>query len=124
VDFWLSDEQRELQAAVRSLVHGRFDLAELAANEGTERVITRWDELAAMGIFSMRSDGLGVREAALAFEELGRGLVPGPLVATHVAAGLVDGAADGTAIVGLYEPGAEVTMVEHAAEASAARPFA
>ena len=119
MDFWLSDEQRELQAAVRSLVHGRFDLAELAAHEGTERVITRWDELAAMGIFSMRSDGLGVREAALAFEELGRGLVPGPLVATHVAAGLVDGAADGTAIVGLYEPGAEVTMVEHAADASA-----
>ena len=119
MDFWLSDEQRELQAAVRSLVQGRFDLTELAAAEGTERVIARWDELAAMGIFSMQSDGLGVREAVLAFEELGRGLVPGPLVTSHLASGLVDGAADGTTIVGLYEPGAEVTMVEHAAEASA-----
>jgi alkylation response protein AidB-like acyl-CoA dehydrogenase len=118
VDFWLNDEQRELQAAVRSLVQGSFDLTELASAEGSDRVITRWDELAAMGIFSMRSDGLGAREAVLAFEELGRGLVPGPIVAQHLAAGLVDGAEDGTAIVGLYEPGAEVTMVEHAAEAT------
>jgi alkylation response protein AidB-like acyl-CoA dehydrogenase len=124
MDFWLSDEQRELQAAVRSLVHGRFALTELAAAEGSARVVSRWDDLAAMGIFSMRSDGLGARESVLAFEELGRGLVPGPLVATHVAAGLVDGAADGTTIVGLYEPGAEVTMVEHADAASALLWFA
>ena len=124
MDFWLSDEQRELQDAVRSLVQGRFDLAELASAEGSERVITRWDELAAMGLFSMRSDGLGAREAVLAFEELGRGLVPGPLVPTHLAAGLVDGAADGTTIVGLYEPGAEFTMVEHADAASALLWFA
>ena len=118
MDFWLTDEQRELQAAVRALVQGRFDLAEVAAAEGTERVVTRWDELADMGIFSMRTDGLGAREAVLAFEELGRGLVPGPVVTTHLAAGLVDGAAEGSTIVGLYEPGAQVTMVEHAAEAT------
>jgi alkylation response protein AidB-like acyl-CoA dehydrogenase len=124
MDFWLTDEQRELQAAVRALVQGRFDLAELAAAEGTERVIRNWDELAGMGVFSMRSDGLGAREAVLAFEELGRGLVPGPVVPTHLAAGLVDGAADGVKIVGLYEPGAEVTMVEHAAEAMSLLWFA
>jgi alkylation response protein AidB-like acyl-CoA dehydrogenase len=119
MDFWLTDEQRELQAAVRALVQGRFDLAELAAAEGTGRVTRRWNELADMGIFSMRTDGLGAREAVLAFEELGRGLVPGPLVATHLAAGLVDGAAEGSTIVGLYEPAAQVTLVEHAAEATA-----
>ena len=116
MDFWLSDEQRELQHAVRALVGSRFGRAEMAAAEGSERVIRRWGDLAEMGIFSMRADGLGAREAVLAFEELGRGLVPGPVVATHLAAGLVDGAAEGTAIVGLYEPGPEVTMVEHAAE--------
>ena len=38
-------------------------------------------------------------EAVLVFEELGRALVPGPLVGTHLAAGLVAGAADGEAIV-------------------------
>ena len=44
--------------------------------------------------------GLGLAAAAVVFEELGRALVPGPLVATHLAAGLVDGAADGTVVVG------------------------
>ena len=44
--------------------------------------------------------GLGLAEAALVFEELGRALVPGPLVATHLAAGLIDGADDGSVVVG------------------------
>jgi len=117
MDFWLTEDERELQAAVRTFVAGRFPLSEIAEAEGKDRVIQRWDDLAGMGIFSMRADGLGAREAVLAYEELGRGLVAGPLVATHVAAGLVDGAGDGSTIVGLYEPGAEVTFVEHAAEA-------
>ena len=47
--------------------------------------------------------GLGLAEAALVFEELGRALVPGPLVASHLAAGLVDGADDGSVVVGLVE---------------------
>ena len=58
--------------------------------------------------------GLGLPEAVLVFEELGRALVPGPLVATHLAAGLVDGAADGAAVVGLVErpmPGAAIPLV-------------
>ena len=47
--------------------------------------------------------GLGLSEAALVFEELGRSLVPGPLVASHLASGLIDGADDGSAVVGLVE---------------------
>ncbi|CAM5499607.1 hypothetical protein SMICM304S_12094 [Streptomyces microflavus] len=39
--------------------------------------------------------GLGLPEAVLLFEEAGRALLPGPLVATHLAAGLVKGAARG-----------------------------
>ena len=50
--------------------------------------------------------GLGLAEAALVFEELGRALVPGPLVASHLAAGLVDGADDGSVVVGLVETAA------------------
>ena len=58
--------------------------------------------------------GLDLPEAALVFEELGRALVPGPLVATHLAAGLVDGAAEGAVVVGLVErpePGAAIPLV-------------
>ena len=47
--------------------------------------------------------GLGWADAVLVFEELGRALVPGPLVWTHLAAGLVDGAADRRRIVGGIE---------------------
>ena len=59
----------------------------------------RWRELAETGVFALRLPeadggvGLGMTEAVLVFEELGRSLVPGPLLATHLAAGLVDGAA-------------------------------
>ena len=56
---------------------------------------------------------LGVSEAVLVFEELGRALVPGPLVATLLAAPYVDGAATGATVVGLFEPGEPVSVVEH-----------
>ena len=79
----------------------------------------RWTELAETGVFGLRlpeSDGgvgLGMTEAVLAFEELGRSLVPGPVLASHLAAGLVDGAADGAAVVGLVERPASVLLIEH-----------
>jgi hypothetical protein len=72
-----------------------------------------------MGVFSLRADGFGTREAVLIFEELGRALVPGPLVATHLAAGtiaspsLVEGAGDGSVIVGLAEETPSTPVVEH-----------
>ena len=49
--------------------------------------------------------GLGATHATVVFEELGRALVPGPVVATHLAAGLVDGAIEGTTIVTTCERG-------------------
>ncbi|MDX2408865.1 acyl-CoA dehydrogenase, partial [Streptomyces microflavus] len=49
--------------------------------------------------------GLGLPEAVLLFEEAGRALLPGPLVATHLAAGLVKGAAEGEAVVTASEGG-------------------
>ncbi len=60
--------------------------------------------------------GLGLADAAVVFEELGRALVPGPLVGTFLAAsaGVVDGAADGTAQVGVYAArGQGPVLVEH-----------
>ncbi|KUJ70035.1 hypothetical protein ACZ90_06650 [Streptomyces albus subsp. albus] len=47
--------------------------------------------------------GLGLPEAVLLFEEAGRALLPGPLVGTALAAGLVPGAAEGAAMVGALD---------------------
>lgn len=123
MDFWLTDDQRDLQEGIRTFVQGRFPLEEIAAREETDSVIDTalWRELAEMGVFTLRSDGFDLRSAVLVFEELGRGLVPGPIVATHLAAGLIDGAAEGSNIVSLLEADADmqmVVMVEHAAQAT------
>jgi alkylation response protein AidB-like acyl-CoA dehydrogenase len=120
MDFWLTDDQRDLQHGIRSFVQGRFPLDETADREETDAVIdvAKWREIGEMGVFSLRRDGFDNRSAVLVFEELGRGLVPGPLVATHLAAGLIDGAAEGTAIVSMLEEGTGPTLVEHAAQAT------
>lgn len=106
MDFELSDEQVALVDGVRAFVDGRFPMAtvrSLADEGGVRREL--WQELADMGLFSLRlpeADGgveLGWADAVLAFEQLGRALVPGPLVWTHLMAGLVPGAATGEAIV-------------------------
>ncbi len=66
----------------------------------------RWSELAEMGVFSLRLPeaqggvGLGMAESVLVFAELGRRVVPGPLLWGQLLAGLVPGAATGETIVG------------------------
>ena len=83
----------------------------LRALEEADRVVDRkgWRQLGEAGVFDLclaeaaGGVGLGLAEAAVVFEELGRALVPGPLVATHLAAGVVDGADDGSVVVGLVE---------------------
>jgi len=110
MDFELSDDQAALVDGIRSLLAGRFDIEAVRALEpsgGVDRA--RWRELAETGVFSLalpEADGgvgLGWVDAVLVFEELGRALVPGPLVATTLAAGLVDGAASGDVVVGMIE---------------------
>lgn len=60
--------------------------------------------------------GLGLPEAVLLFEEAGRSLLPGPLIATHLAAGPVKGAAQGEAVVAVLDAGQPVA---HLGEADA-----
>ena len=107
MDFELSEDQVALADGVRSFCDGRFPIAavrELAASGGVDRA--RWRELGDLGVFSLRLPAdaggadLGWADAVVAFEELGRALVPGPLVWTLLLAGLVPGAATGEAIVG------------------------
>jgi alkylation response protein AidB-like acyl-CoA dehydrogenase len=129
VDFELSESERELADGVRRLCEGAFPLEEIRVLESSDRVVDRkaWRQLGEAGVFHLRLPeeaggvGLGMAETALVFEELGRALVPGPLVATHLAAGLVDGADDGSVVAGLVErptpgPTPLPVVVEHLAD--------
>ncbi len=126
MDFELTDDQVALQEGVRAFLDGRFSLDDVRAIEAAGHLDRdRWQELGETGVFSLtlpETDGgleLGVSEAALVFEELGRALVPGPLVATFLAAPWIDGASVGETIVGRFEPGAPVSVIEHPSDLDA-----
>jgi alkylation response protein AidB-like acyl-CoA dehydrogenase len=76
VNFDLSDDQRALRDGVRSLLAGAFPMARV--RKGFDRAM--WDELGEAGVFGLLADGFGWADAAIVFEELGRAVVPGPLV--------------------------------------------
>jgi alkylation response protein AidB-like acyl-CoA dehydrogenase len=108
VDFQLSEDQHALRAGIRSFCDGRVSIDALRELEkGFDRSL--WGELAEMGVFSLRlaesagGVGLGSADAVIVFAELGRRLVPGPLVWSHLAADLVEGAAAGESVVGGIE---------------------
>ncbi|WP_052666518.1 acyl-CoA dehydrogenase family protein [Nitriliruptor alkaliphilus] len=119
MNFDLDETELALQQGIRGLYRGRFPVERLRATEGrVDRDL--WRELAEAGVFSLRlpeadgGTGARVTDAAVVFEELGRALVHGPVLGTHLAAGLVDGAADGGAVVGLVEAERSPLVVEHA----------
>ena len=120
MDFELSDDQVALQEGVRSFLAGRFAIETVRSLDGTGVDRSRWSELAEMGIFALRLSeadggvGLAWADAVLVFEELGRAVVPGPLVWTHLAAGIVPGAATGDVVVGGIERDDPSGLVEHA----------
>ena len=105
MDFELSDDQVALRDGIRSLCEGRFPIKRV--RDGFDRAA--YAELAGAGVFSLRADGFGVADAAVVFEELGRAVVPGPLVWLYLAHGLVDGVAGGLEATGHRPP----WMVEH-----------
>jgi alkylation response protein AidB-like acyl-CoA dehydrogenase len=117
MDFELNDDERSLQEGIHSFLTGRCTIDVVRANEETGGALDRalWQELGAVGVFSLRADGFGMTESVLAFEELGRSLVAGPLVASHLAATLMPAAANGSRIVGLIEPSEPVNIAEHLA---------
>jgi alkylation response protein AidB-like acyl-CoA dehydrogenase len=130
MDFRVGEEQRELAESIRAMVAGRLPLERIREHEGAEQTVTaqQWAALGETGVFSVTLPepagvGLGLADAAVVFEELGRALVPGPLVGTFLAAsaGLVPGAADGSAMVGLCPtPGDGMPwLVEHLASLDA-----
>ncbi|EFL23966.1 putative acyl-CoA dehydrogenase [Streptomyces himastatinicus ATCC 53653] len=148
MDFQLDDDQRALRDGMRDLLERRFPRTRLRTvvdGHGDTAPLDRalWRELGTAGFFALRLPeaaggvGLGLPEAVLAMEEAGRTLLPGPLVATQLAAGLgagntvegsaevaaanaVEGAAEGAAVVTALDlgPGAD-RLVEHLASADA-----
>jgi alkylation response protein AidB-like acyl-CoA dehydrogenase len=109
MDFELTDDQVSLQEGMRAFVEGRFapDAVRAIEADGGRLDRERWQELGDTGVFSLRlaeadgGVGLGAAEAVLVFEELGRALVPGPLVASELAARFRPGAASGAEVVAL-----------------------
>ncbi|MFJ3880490.1 acyl-CoA dehydrogenase family protein [Streptomyces sp. NPDC090077] len=125
MDFRLTQDQQDVRAGVRALLAGRYGREALrsAVDRGTSVDRALWRELGDAGFFSLRlpesagGAGLGLPEAVLVFEEAGRVLLPGPLVATHLAAGAVPGAAEGAVVVTAFD--LEGPLVAHLGEADA-----
>ena len=124
MDFRVGDDERGLADGVRAMVAGRLPLEHVRAAEGAERAIAAddWAALGETGVFALTlpepaGTGLGMADAVVVFEELGRALVPGPLVGTFLAANarVVEGAAEGRAQVGLFCGGPGPILVEHLA---------
>ena len=120
MDFLLSDDQSALQSELRRFLTDRVDHDLRTAAAELPGAVDRalWSELASMGVFGIHTAeddggvGLGLAEATVVFEELGRVAVPGPTISTCLAATLgVEGAADGAAVVGLIR--ADTLLVEH-----------
>jgi alkylation response protein AidB-like acyl-CoA dehydrogenase len=105
VNFDLSDDQQALRDGVRRLCQGRFDMSRV--RKGFDRGM--FSELADAGVFSLRSDGFGWADVSIAFQELGRALVPGPLTWSHLAHGQLDGVIGG---IERPAPGTPI-LVEH-----------
>jgi alkylation response protein AidB-like acyl-CoA dehydrogenase len=102
--FLPTGEQVELQRGVRDLLDAKFPLRRLPGGYDADV----WRELTETGVFALRTDlGLGLAEAVLVFEELGRAGVPGPLVSTFLAAGHATGP------VALVEAAAQPLLVAH-----------
>jgi alkylation response protein AidB-like acyl-CoA dehydrogenase len=125
MDFRLDDEQLALQDAVRGFCAARFPLEALAVREGRPIERSDWRGLGELGVLGVMTAeagggaGLGAVEAAIALEELGSHLVPGPVVWSILAAAWLPGVADGGRIVSGLDapvPAGEPILVEHAAD--------
>lgn len=126
MDFEPTDDQQALQAELRRFLADRVTSEARRTIAGLPGAVDRdlWRELGGMGIFSLTVPeaeggvGLGLADATLVFEELGRAAVPGPVIGTFLAAGLgADVSAPartGEAVVGIT-PSGSPAFVEHVA---------
>lgn len=107
MDFRPSEEQRDLKQGIASFCAARCSDVELRRiDEAGGFGLALWHDLAELGAFQLtvgeaeQGLGLGLADAVLVFEAVGQRRVPGPLVFSQLAAGLVDGAMTGESVVG------------------------
>ncbi|HEX4018714.1 MAG TPA: acyl-CoA dehydrogenase family protein [Frankiaceae bacterium] len=123
MDFLPTEDQEALRAGVREICTDTFPRERLGqlAETGAGFDPALWETLKELGVFGLllpESDGglgLGLGDAVLVYEELGRALVPGPLVGTLLAAGLLGleiGAPVGIFDLSAEEPG-RTLLIEH-----------
>lgn len=116
--FEATSDQLELRDGLRRYCAGRVPIERVRAQADAFDTAL-WGELAEQGAFLLRlaedagGAGLGTSDAAVVYEELGRALVPGPLVGCDLGAEFVPGAAEGTDLVGILNVGATPLLVEH-----------
>jgi alkylation response protein AidB-like acyl-CoA dehydrogenase len=120
VDFELSADQvalrDELRRALATACSSDVRRAAIDRPGAVDRSL--WQTLAGLGVFGLclpedaGGVGLGRADATIVVEELGRALVPGPVIATFLAAGVVDGAAAGSVVVGAVDRAVPL-VVEH-----------
>jgi alkylation response protein AidB-like acyl-CoA dehydrogenase len=130
VDFELTDEQVALRDELRRFLSDRLTSGARRAVIDMPGAVDRdlWRALGGMGVFALTLPeavggvGLGLADATIVSEELGRACVPGPIIGTTLAAGLpaelvgdlAARAAAGEAIVGVV-PAGDPAFVEHLA---------
>jgi alkylation response protein AidB-like acyl-CoA dehydrogenase len=120
MDLTLNADQLALRSGMREYAAARWtaDRLRAAATEPAPGG-DDWKELAELGVFGLMvpeaagGTGLSLADAAIVLEEMGAALVPGPLVPSILAAGLVDGAAAGDAVVTTLDTAAPISVIEH-----------
>lgn len=109
MDFRLTEQQVELQDAVRAFCEKHYVVADIGALDPEPLRAADWARLVELEVFRLAAPvaggglGLGIVEAAVVYEVLGGHLVPGPLVWTALAAIHIPGLAGVGAVVGGHE---------------------
>jgi alkylation response protein AidB-like acyl-CoA dehydrogenase len=127
MDFRLDDQQRALQDTIAGFCATRYPLEDVAQREAPTEATTRaaWQELSDLGVFSLlvpeSAGGLGLEmvDATLVFEQLGRHLVPGPLLWSTLGATALAAAPHPATVMSGFdqvEAGDDPILVDHAAE--------
>ena len=99
--FGLSETQQSIRNSAREFFNAECPMAEVRRLAETEHAMEPklWKKIAEQGwtgiVFPEAHDGMGLGnvEMAVAFEEMGRALVPGPLVSNLVAGSILEHAA-------------------------------
>ncbi|HUP75740.1 MAG TPA: acyl-CoA dehydrogenase family protein [Acidimicrobiales bacterium] len=119
MDFRLTEQQVELQDAVRAFCEGNYAIADIGAREREPLRAGDWQRLVDLDVFRLAAPtasgglGQGIVEAAVVYEVLGGHLVPGPLVWSALAAIHLPGHGGAARIGGHDEVDDESVLIDY-----------